>query len=141
MKIRYKDSESSINCLPEGEFPIIKKIENAKKYKITGKNLKDIINKVSFSVSSDDSRPVLKGVLFEIDGNEITVVAIDGYRLAKMVGFLEESDGGITAIVPGRSLNEVSRLIEDDEQIINIYLQKTLDLKNDLAHILILLFI
>ena len=124
MKIRYRESEGTLNCLPADEYPIIKKLDKAKKYRISGKSLKDIVNSVSFSVSTDDSRPVLKGVLFEIEGNEVTAVAIDGYRLAKVVGSLEESDGGITAIIPARSLNEISRLIEDDEQIIDIYLQR-----------------
>ena len=41
-----------------------------------------------------------------------------------MTTFLEESDGGISAVVPARSLNEIARLIDDDEQIIDLYVQK-----------------
>lgn len=124
MKIRYRDSEGELNCLPVDEFPVIKKLESAQKVTFLGKNLRDIINRVSFCVSADESRPILKGVCFTVENGDVTAVATDGYRLAKCVKTTEHSDGNVSAVIPARSLNEISRLIEDDEQTISVLFQK-----------------
>ena len=124
MKMRYRGCESEFNCLPEDEYPVIKKLDDAKCFTFLGKNLRDLINKVSFCVSTDESRPILKGVSLDLEGNTVTAVATDGYRLARCVKNVESSDGNMTAVVPARSLNEIARLIEDDEQPVTVALQK-----------------
>lgn len=124
MKIRYRGCESEINCLPEAEFPVIKKLDDARYFEFTGKNLRDLINKVSFCVSTDESRPILKGVFLDAENGQVAAVATDGYRLAKCVKPLVSGDGNIGAVVPARSLNEIARLIEDDDQPVKIALQK-----------------
>ena len=124
MKMRYRGCESECNCLPEDEYPVIKKLDDAKYFTFLGKNLRDLINKVSFCVSTDESRPILKGVSLDLEGNTVTAVATDGYRLARCVKNVESSDGNMTAVVPARSLNEIARLIEDDEQPVTVALQK-----------------
>ena len=124
MKMRYRGCESEFNCLPEDEYPVIKKLDDAKYFTFLGKNLRDLINKVSFCVSTDESRPILKGVSLDLEGNTVTAVATDGYRLARCVKNVESSDGNMTAVVPARSLNEIARLIEDDEQPVTVALQK-----------------
>ncbi len=136
MKIRYRDSVSEINCLPADEYPEIKPLKDVTTFTMLGKNLRDLINKVSFCVSLDESRPLLKGVLLNVEEGEITAVATDGYRLAKYVKSLEKCDSNITAVVPARSLNEISRLIEDSEQPIEIAIQKSY-LAVDLKHTVI----
>ena len=124
MKMRYRGCESEFNCLPEDEYPVIKKLDDAKYFTFLGKNLRDLINKVSFCVSTDESRPILKGVSLDLESNTVTAVATDGYRLARCVKNVESSDGNMTAVVPARSLNEIARLIEDDEQPVTVALQK-----------------
>ena len=124
MKMRYRGCESEFNCLPEDEYPVIKKLDDAKYFTFLGKNLRDLINKVSFCVSTDESRPILKGVSLDLEGNTVTAVATDGYRLARCVKNVESRDGNMTAVVPARSLNEIARLIEDDEQPVTVALQK-----------------
>lgn len=133
MKIRYRGCEGEFNCLPEDEFPVIKKLEDACYFTFLGKNLRELINKVSFCVSTDESRPILKGVSLSIENGEVTAVATDGYRLARYVKPLEESGENLGVVVPARSLNEISRLIEDDEQPVKIALQKNY-LAVDLQH-------
>ena len=124
MKMRYRGCESEFNCLPEDEYPVIKKLDDAKYFTFLGKNLRDLINKVSFCVSTDESRSILKGVSLDLEGNTVTAVATDGYRLARCVKNVESSDGNMTAVVPARSLNEIARLIEDDEQPVTVAMQK-----------------
>ena len=124
MKIRYRDCQGEINCLSTGEFPTVKKLDGAKKLTFLGKNLRDLINRVTFCVSADESRPILKGVCFTSDNGQITAVATDGYRLAKCVKALENSDANVSAVIPARSLNEIGRLVEDDEQPVDVLFQK-----------------
>ena len=96
-------------------------------------DFKDLINKTIFSVAVDDSRPILKGCLLEISENGINSVALDGYRLAYCKKEIKHSTVKTNVIVPARSLGEISRILEDSTEIINIYIQKNavmVDLKD-----------
>lgn len=119
--IKYEDSQSMIQCYNPIEYPGFKKIETEEYFGIAKKDFKTCINKSIFSVATDDSRPILKGVLFDIDKNELSAVALDGYRLArikkKIVSNIKKS-----IVVPARSLSELSKLIDDGDDMINIYI-------------------
>ena len=122
--IRYDDSQSIIQCYNAQEYPSFNTIETMQYFGISKKDLKTIINKTIFSVAIDDSRPILKGVLFDIDKNTLNAIALDGYRLAKVrkniVSNLE-----LKIVIPAKSLSEISRLLDDEEDIINVYVDKT----------------
>lgn len=119
--IRYEDSESIIQCYNPVEYPGFKKISTKEYFGIGKKDFKTAVNKTIFSVALDDSRPILKGVLFDINKNELNVVALDGYRLAKVKKTIN-SDIQKSIVVPSRSLSELSKLIDDSDEIINIYI-------------------
>ena len=123
MLIRYDDSHSIIQCYNVLEYPSFKKLESCEYFAISKKDLKTIINKTRFSVAIDDSRPILKGVLFDIDKNELNAVALDGYRLAKVKKNIH-SDLKLNIVIPARSLDEISRLLDDSEDFINVYVDK-----------------
>ena len=123
MIIRYEDSESMIQCYNPVEYPGFKRIESDEYFGISQKDFKTCVNKTIFSVALDDSRPILKGVLFDINNNELNVVALDGYRLARVKKTIN-SHMVKSIVVPSRSLNELSKLIEDSDDIINIYIDK-----------------
>lgn len=118
--IRYDGNESVIQCYNSVEYPGFRKISTEEWFGISKKDLKTIINKTIFSVALDDSRPILKGVLFDIDQKEINAVALDGYRLSRVKKKVT-SNFKKQIVVPARSLNEISKLIEDEDEIINIY--------------------
>ena len=124
MLIRYDDSHSIIQCYNVLEYPSFKKLESSEYFAISKKDLKTIINKTRFSVAIDDSRPILKGVLFDIDKNELNAVALDGYRLAKVKKHIR-SDLKMNIVIPTRSLDEISRLLDDSEDLINVYVDKS----------------
>ncbi len=121
--LRYDGNESIIQCFNAEEYPGFKKIKTDEFFGITQKDLKTIISKVIFSVAVDDSRPVLKGVLFDIDKKNITSVALDGYRLAKVEKPIT-SNITKSIVVPQRSLNELSKMLEDSDEIVNIYIEE-----------------
>lgn len=119
--IRYDGNESVIQCYNPVEYPGFKKLKTDEWFGVSQKDLKSLISKTIFSVAMDDSRPILKGVLFDIDQKEINAVALDGYRLAKVK---KKVSANIKKqiVVPTRSLNEISKLLEDSDEIINIYI-------------------
>ena len=119
--IRYEDNESVIQCYNSEQYPGFKKIGTEEYFGIREKEFKALIIKSIFSVAIDDSRPILKGVLFDINKKEISAVALDGYRLAKVK---KEIDSNLTKsiVIPARSLMEVSKMLEDSDEIINVYI-------------------
>lgn len=123
MLIRYDDSHSIIQCYNVLEYPSFMKLEASEYFSISKKDFKTIINKTRFSVALDDSRPILKGVLFDIDKNELNAVALDGYRLAKVKKHIR-SDLKMNIVIPARSLDEISRLLDESEDYINVYVDK-----------------
>jgi DNA polymerase-3 subunit beta len=133
LKIKYTDSEGEIQCYNSLEYPGFNKIDSNEYFAISQLDLKDLINKTIFSVAVDDSRPILKGCLFEIDGKSINAVALDGYRLALCKKDLKLATAKTNVIIPARSLSELSKILDDSEEIINIYIQKNyvmVDLKD-----------
>ena len=124
MIIKYDDSQSIIQCYNVLEYPTFKSIETMQYFGISKKDLKTVINKTIFSVAVDDSRPILKGVLFDIEGNTLNAIALDGYRLAKVKKNIV-SDLKINIVIPARSLSEISRLLDDSDDIINVYVDKS----------------
>ena len=92
-------------------------------FEISQKDFKDIVEKTVFACSSDDSRPILKGCLFEIENGKLTAVALDGFRMAvvkKEVG----CSVNMKAVIPARALSEITRLLDKEDGILKIYLQK-----------------
>ncbi len=123
--IKYLDSELQIKTLPSDEYPVFKEVNTENSFVILKKDLKTIINKVIFNVSIDEARPTLRGVCLNIKENEIEAVASDGYRLA-LTRALVKNNGVIDKIVvPSKSMNELSRLIDDGEEAITIYVDKS----------------
>lgn len=124
LKICYLDSEVSLNCYEAEEFPILKEVSNDNSFIIQKKKFKELINSISFSVAVEDARPSLKGCCFNIDGNILEGVASDGYRLALCKVPIENK--GITEkiVIPVRSLNEASRLLDDEDEAMTVYVEK-----------------
>lgn len=124
MMIKYTDSVGKVQCLNAGEFPIIKQLENCAYFEITQKDLKSIINKTLYAVAVDDNRPILKGCKFEIAGDKLTAIALDGFRLAMVKKQIKCASADMNIIVPGRSLNEIGKLLEDSDEVVRIYVDK-----------------
>lgn len=120
IKIKYTDSEGFLQCLSADEFPIIREMTAPEKITIKRTDLKELIDKTIFSVAVDDARPILKGCLFEIENNMMTAVALDGYRLAMVKTEVTSSINKLSCIVPARSLNEISKLIDGNDEYIDV---------------------
>lgn len=121
LKISYTDSVGSIQCMEVVEFPEIKDVDKDEYFEISKQTLKNVINKSLFAVATDDSRPILKGIKFEIIDKDIKLVALDGYRLAIANSKVLNASSDFNFVVPGRCLNEISKMLENDE-VIKVYI-------------------
>ena len=124
LKINYTDSESYIQCYNVLEFPNLNTVDNSNYFTIKQCDLKTLINKSIFSTALDDTRPVLKGCCFEISENNVNSIGLDGYRLAFVKKPLIDSTINTSIIVPAKSLTEIYKFLEDNEESINVYIQK-----------------
>ena len=120
IKIVYGESVVYLSALPAEEFPSIKKNLREKYVTLSQKNYKDVVNKTVFACSTDESRPILKGCLFEIKGETLKCVALDGFRMAIAETELKEASGEFRMIIPARSLGEISRMIDDENGDVTI---------------------
>ena len=106
------------------EFPELPQINVENSISIEQNTLKEMIRKTIFAVSTEENRPIFTGCLFEIKNNKLNVVAVDGFRLAWKSKFLQNNSNDFTAVIPGRTLNEVNKIILDSFDTIKIGVAK-----------------
>ena len=124
LKIKYSDSESEMQCFSAEEFPKTDKKIDENYFVMKQSDFKRIINMTVFACSQDDSRPILKGVLFEIADARVTAVALDGFRLSLARADVSAFSAAMKAIIPARTLGEIARLLDKDDDEIRIILNK-----------------
>lgn len=119
-------SEFTILGTPASDFPEIPKVSGGKQLVLKQDILKSMIVQTIFAVSISDNRPVLTGSLFDIEDNNLKVVSVDGFRLAMREEYIENTTGEskISFIVPGKTLTEISKILKDSDEEININITK-----------------
>ncbi len=105
---------------PEG-FPAIPSVNKENGIKMSQRVIKDMIKQTIFAVSSDENRPILTGSLFEYKSGMFTIVSIDGYRLALRTMSAESETGDRNLVIPGKTLNEISKIIQSVDDDLYIY--------------------
>lgn len=112
--INSYNSEFSIIGQPSDDFPKIDVLSNSKSIKIHKEIFKNMIKQTSFSASIDESRGIITGVLIEIEKEKINMVALDGFRMGiRKENMLTNKNEDI--IIPARILNEVYKILADEE--------------------------
>lgn len=98
------------------DFPDLPSVDDGNGLTIAQGNLRSMIGQTIFAVSDNESRPIHTGALFEADGQELTMVAVDGYRLALRRGKLaQEGTEALSFVVPGAALSEVEKICADSD--------------------------
>jgi len=106
------------------EFPDLPQINVENSIEIDEATLKDMINKTIFAVSNEAIRPIFTGCLFEISNNKLNVVAVDGFRLAWKSRFLQKKSNNFSAVIPGSTLKDISKILNDSFEVIKIGVAK-----------------
>lgn len=117
--VKFERSNYDFHALPADEYPPLPAAARGSHFTIAGKRFRDGIDATIFAASSEEARgAVLMGTLLEVEGNALTMVATDGYRLAKFVTTLDDGmPGNEKFIVPSRALAEVARNLGTGERI------------------------
>ena len=120
--IKYGHSEFNLLGMAADDFPILPTIDGDSVFTIKQDLFKNMIKQVSFSISSDDNRPVFTGILMEIEKGEIRLVATDTHRLAFRSGETDNEDIELSksVIIPGKTLNELNRIMSTDDEKLKI---------------------
>ncbi len=124
LSIRYADSFGKIQCYNASEYPTTKKLDFDNSFEITQKDLKDLIQKSVYAVSTDDTRPILKGVKIEVNNSLVTAIALDGFRLALNSKPVRNVSNSCNIIVPAKSLKEISNLLNDSDDYVKLNIQR-----------------
>ena len=115
------DASFDILGLSAEDYPDLPEVDDEFSVSIQQRTLKAMINQTSFAVSTNESRPVHTGSLFEVDDKGLTVVSVDGFRLALRREPLERIDGGAFRFVaPGNALKEVENICSDSDDLITV---------------------
>ena len=118
--VNIKCGMSEFNILgtdPE-EFPELPTVEYQNSLILPQSRLKAMISQTLFAVSDNESRPIHTGSLFEVDSNGLTIVSVDGYRLALRHEAIDKKEGAETFsfVVPGAALSEVEKICSDVDE-------------------------
>jgi DNA polymerase III subunit beta len=119
--IRSGKSEFNLNGLDAEEYPHLPQILEEHVFKIPTDLLKGLIRQTVFSVSTSETRPILTGVNWKVENNELICIATDSHRLALRKAKLEaENTGNYNVVIPGKSLTELSKILDDSSESVDI---------------------
>lgn len=105
------------------EFPQLPEVENNENPITLPQNmLKSMISQTIFAVSDNETKPILTGCLFEIEGAQLNMAAVDGYRLSvRRETLAAPTQEDVKFVVPGSALREVERILTETEENVEIY--------------------
>ncbi|MBE0682093.1 MAG: DNA polymerase III subunit beta [Anaerolineales bacterium] len=118
-------SNNDIKCIDAQEFPPLPTPEMKDAVQLNVADFKEMIHQVAFAASTDEARPVLMGVLMNVEKDKVTMAAADGFRLSVRKAQLSQSvSQPINVIIPARALNELARVASDGEEPIYMVVPK-----------------
>ena len=129
LAIRAGRSRFTLQTLPESDFPDLAAGDMTHSFKLPAADLKRLIDKTQFAISTEETRYYLNGIYLHVAGTaeapKLRAVATDGHRLAQLDLPLPEGAGGMPGIiVPRKTVGEVQRLIESSEAEVTIELSQ-----------------
>ncbi|MBO1514965.1 DNA polymerase III subunit beta [Metabacillus bambusae] len=119
--IRSGKAEFSLNGLDAEEYPHLPQIEEENMFKIPTDLLKAMIRQTVFAVSTSETRPILTGVNWKLENSELICIATDSHRLAlRKAAINTESQSLYNVVIPGKSLSELSKILDDTSDLVEI---------------------
>lgn len=124
--IKTSDSKTKVKGISANEFPSIPTVEKEGGFTLTAKELGEAINQVAFAAALNTTRPILTGVYFKVNKDELKMAATDSYRLAEKTLKVSESSGDISCIVPVKTILELGTILASakDEDKVDIIVSK-----------------
>lgn len=123
MIVSTPNTEFNLNGINSNEFPNLDLEETTEPIILKANLIKKIISQTFFATSKNESRPILTGINFRIDGNLMEVIATDSYRLSKKSIQLDRViDTNINMVIPGKNLLELDKIIGDDKENLELHI-------------------
>lgn len=120
VSIKCAASDFSLKSLPPEEFPKLPDVVGETSFTVDRDVLMAGVKKTAFAVGADESRAILTGILMQVGESGIKLVSTDTHRLCVLDVPLIESHGATNAIVPGRALNELARVIPEEQGAVSV---------------------
>ena len=123
MNVTVKCGRSEFNFIGinPADFPEMPHVDGVNNITVPQNILRSMINQTIFAVATNDARPIYTGTLFEISEDMLTLVSVDGYRLAKRTEKIEKGHmEDCRFVVPGSALSDIERICSDEEGEVSI---------------------
>ncbi|RNB83441.1 DNA polymerase III subunit beta [Brevibacillus fluminis] len=120
--IRSGQAEFTINGMNADEFPQLPQLEEEKVLSIPSDLLKTMLRQTSFAVSTSEMRPILTGIMWSLEKGQLKFVATDSHRLASRSAVVECAEDLYfhNVVVPGKSCNELMKILDDNQAVVDI---------------------
>lgn len=123
MHLSCARNEADINGIDAQEFPLLPERSEDQQILLEPDLLRQMISQVVFAAATDESRPILTGVLARFEESTLTLAAADGFRLSVREAQLAEPvRQPISVVIPAKALNELARISSDEEEPIGLYI-------------------
>lgn len=123
-KISSGESEFSLVGIPANDYPELPTVSGGIPFAVKQGVLRDMVKQTIFAVAVQDIKPVHKGIKFEVENNNLRLISCDGFRLAIRNEAISYSGDDMTFVVPAKSLSEVIKLTDNDEENITFSIGK-----------------
>lgn len=124
LEIECQDSLYKLSTMNPDEFPELPKIDVEQSIKIHDFKLKSMIKKTLFAISLDETKPIFTGSLLEVMKDKVNLVSIDGFRMAFASEALLTSNEPFKAVIPGKTLSEINKILGEDGLEVTIGIAK-----------------
>ena len=123
-RINSGATEFSLIGIPADDYPELPSVSGGSVLTINQAVLREMIRQTIFAVASNDSKIVHKGIKFEIESNNLRLVAVDGFRLAIRNEKIDYNGEPISFVVPSKTLTEIMRLASEDGESLTVNVGK-----------------
>lgn len=108
-------SRTSLQAMDADDYPDMPSLAVKHEFELSQAVIKNMIKASIFSIAQDDIKPILTGVLLKVQEDLVSMVALDGYRLAMAKVHIPQMIDEMKVVIPGKSLSELNRILSDDE--------------------------
>ena len=123
--VNISSGSSNFNIMGQSgdDFPSLPEVLQENAYLLKQGELKDMIRQTIFSIAQDSSKMILTGELFEFRDGNIQIVSVDGYRISFRKSTLESNIGDNEVVVPGKTLQELTKILsQDNEDSVSVFI-------------------
>jgi DNA polymerase-3 subunit beta len=126
MKIQGHQIDFDILCMPNSEYPALPAIESGTVFTFKAEEIKELIRHTLFSMSNDESRKFLNGILFKSQGDSVMFISTDGYRLSFKSQKIAPQEKDCEAIIPAKTIQELYKILQQSspDQLIEMVISE-----------------